>query len=69
MSDFKAKIDAATAQVNLLATHLSQGKKQQFYKCWLDFDRTRKMRLWREEKTDKIIKEEPMQAEDYQLKF
>jgi hypothetical protein len=69
MSQFKAKIDQATAEVNLLATHLSTGKKQKTYRCWLDFDETRKLRIWREEKTDKVIKEEPMQAQDFQLKF
>jgi hypothetical protein len=69
MSSFKARIDAATANVNLLATHLAQGKKQIFYKCYLDFDRTRKMRLWKEQKTHKVIKEEPMREEDQQVTF
>lgn len=69
MSNFKAKIDQATAQVNLLATHLAQGKKQQFYKCHLDIDRTARERVWREVKTHKVIKREPMRPEDEQITF
>lgn len=68
-SNFKAKIDQATAQVNLLSTHLSQGIKQQMYKCYLEFDRAAKMRVWKDAETDKVIKREPMRPEDAQIKF
>ena len=68
-SSFKAKIDQATANVNLMATHLSQGKKQVFYKCTLEFDRIDKMRVWTEVETGKVIRTEPMRSEDYQLKL
>ena len=69
MSSFKAKIDAATATVNLSATHLSRGRMQKFYKCTLEFDRAKKLRLWKEVENGTVIKTEPMQSQDFQLKL
>lgn len=69
VSNYKARIDQTNAEIGVLANYLAQGKKQQMYKCYLDFDRTRKMRLWKEQKTHRVIKEEPMKEEDAQIKF
>ena len=69
MSEFKARIDQKTADIGVLATHLSRGKKCQIFKCWLDFDREKKTRLWKAEDDNRVIKTEPMKPEDAQGKL
>jgi len=69
MSDFKARIDLKAAELNTLATQYAHGKRYQIYKCWLDYDRTRKMRLWKAIDDDHVVKEEPMRPEDFQGKL
>lgn len=68
-SNYAAKINQAKAVVNLNATHLNTGKTLKMFKCFLDFDRIKKQRMFRDKETDRVIKTEPMRPEDFQMKF
>jgi hypothetical protein len=68
-SQISADINRAKADVNLMSHQLNTGRETRKYTCHLDFDREKKLRLWKDKVTGKVVKEEPMRPEDFQMKI
>lgn len=65
-AEFKAKTEAKTSEINLLANHINNGHEWLYKSCIVqfDFDRGRKYYFYEGVK----VGDEKMQAADYQLK-
>ncbi len=68
-SNFKAKIDTAISQVNLLSSHITNGYKHRYFKCFKFLNFARKIREYYSFKDGSLIKEEPFSHDDYQQKL
>lgn len=68
-SNFKAKIDNAVSQINLLASHIANGYQHRNIECFKYLNFARKMREFYCVETGELINEETFTREDYQHKL
>lgn len=69
VSNFKAKIDSAISQVNLLSSHIASGYEHRYFKCYKVLNFSRTIREYYNIENGELIKEEAFSREDHQLKL
>lgn len=69
VSNFKAKIDSAISQVNLLSSHIASGYEHRYFKCYKFLNFLKNVREYYYIENGELIKEEPFSREDHQLKL
>ena len=68
-SNFGAKINAATADINKLSQNLTSGSEHRYFKCFRTPDFKKKLVTYTDINTKKIVKIVPFEPDDYQRKF
>ena len=69
VSNFKAKIDSAISQVNLLSSHIASGYEHRYFKCYKFLNFARTIREYYSIENGELMQEEPFTREDHQLKM
>ena len=64
--EFKAKIDPIYDSVHYLSRCVQNGYEPRNYTCRIEKDKERKVRVYRDVQTEKIVKEEPFTDQDLQ---
>lgn len=66
MSSFAAQINILTAEINRLSENYRNGYEYRNIPCTVEKDFDRKVKVYKEADTGYVIKEEPLEEEDYQ---
>ncbi|MCR4312889.1 MAG: hypothetical protein NUV58_01425, partial [Candidatus Roizmanbacteria bacterium] len=65
-SEFKSKIDAVAAEINVLARKVTSGEEMREFRCRVELDVPNKKRFYIDLNSGQILKTEPFKVEDYQ---
>lgn len=63
---FNQQIKDLNTEILYLSRCVQDGSEIRTYKCRLEKDSVRQLRIWRDIETEKVIKEEPFTPEDFQ---
>lgn len=66
MSSFTAQINVLVAEINRLSENYRNGYEFRHIPCTVELDFDRKVKVYKEAETGYVIREEPLEEEDYQ---